>query len=252
MKIHKSRPTTGNTMSKSPQKILVREKQTNDEQPLQHNHKTIDPSNPFGIISTAVIFDSKMEENIRERVEKLHDKINKLKEQKNTLTQQNKELLEKVFQLEYSSTNISNKKDEMWMNNIRHSVASLGNNYSRNSMIGIDTEEMGEQSAAVQKLMKGYVDAMQKLEVKFMELEEETSTDIHDGIYGLKQKYKSFIQCIQTNIPFSDDVHWAFLNYGNGMSAFFSFYRFVVLNSCIIFISYSYFLIKHLINFNKS
>ena len=182
-----------------------------------------------------------MKENIRNRVEKLHSKISRLKEHRKSLTEENRELHQKVYELTeqlYSSGNTNNNAS--WMNNIRRRV-DLTNVNSPNAP--------EKQSAEVTKLMKGYRDAMEKWEVRFRELDEETTED--DMGAGIKRKYKMFKKWIDHNLPFSDDIQWAFLNFGVGISSFFSFYRFVVFNSCIMLLSYSYFLIKQLVEYNR-
>ena len=106
-----------------------------------------------------------MEEDIRKRVDKLHAKIKKLRQQKKGLQEDKSELKQKVFELESDRINFSNNNNEdLWMNNIRNIVDKKDTNDRRRSMTSIGINDH-EQSAVVKKLMKGYVDAMQKLEV---------------------------------------------------------------------------------------
>ena len=107
-----------------------------------------------------------MEEDIRKRVDKLHAKIKKLKQQKKGLQEDKSELKQKVFELESDRINFSNNNnnEDVWMNNIRNIVDKKDTNDRRRSMTSIGINDH-EQSAVVKKLMKGYVDAMQKLEV---------------------------------------------------------------------------------------
>ena len=83
-----------------------------------------------------------------------------------------------------------------------------------------------------------------------MQLDDEKTEEA--AAAGFKEKYKAFVNWMLKNLPFSADIQWALLNYGIGISAFFSFYRFVVLNSFIMFAAYGYFIIKHLISFDTS
>lgn len=60
-----------------------------------------------------------------------------------------------------------------------------------------------------------------------------------------------------SNYPLNRDIRWVQLNYGVGISAFFAFYRFTVINNFLTFIAYSYFLINqlleiHSLTFSKS
>lgn len=240
----------------------------------------------FGPVSNVIIFDDEMQSAIEKKVHKLHKTIDHLKESRSKLFEKNQKLLEKIYQLEENNVKLQmtggsdpSAMNQAWLQQVRGTQNKIafeknGSGSNQNDMDEKVREIQAKSQALVSELQREYVDTMQNLQEKQlidiqtvannendangnknnfqninngMKNNEDVVSLIQQFFHQIYQTYLGFVEWTNDHLPFNSDIKWVAVNYGTGISAFFRFYRFTVINAILIFFIWTYFIIRELI-----